>query len=588
MENFPPSRGFSGLSNSLCLGREQGIGHQAKSMIGQLRASTRTIGRRFLSDASGAVKQRPKKHSRLGVLAGFVVGTAGGFYWALNSTLSNPPEFLFPLSSSTRLCDIPSPSYATKWDFELALEELKAHFPEDAISSSVTDIENHTTNNYTLHAPEPSQRPRVVVYPSSTDDVVKVMQIAHEYQVPVVPYGGGTSIEGQYVATRRGITLDLSRMNNVISYNKDDMDITVQAGVGWQDINELVGSDGLMLGPDPGPGATCAGMVACSCSGTNAHHYGTMKENVVNLKLVLPDGQVIKTRRRPKKSSNGYNLTGLLIGSEGTLGIVTEVTVKLHVKPKFETVAVVPFKSINDATVAVTKLIQEGIPLNAVELLDERMMKAINFSGQTSRKWDEQPTLFFKLGSGHKNILNEIIKSVKQVTKDTGGQSFQVARNEQECTELWSARKSIFWSSIDYGRSVISPDVKVWSTDVAVPMSNLSRMIEETVKDCDASGLYTTIVGHVGDGNFHCLLMYDSKDEKLAMDLADRMVTRSLKYDGTCSGEHGIGTSKRHHLVQELGEDTIDVMRKIKMAIDPLRIMNPDKIFKIDPNDRAK
>lgn len=545
-----------------------------------------TAARRYASTS----KPHPSSTTRwrLGALAGFVAGGCTGFYWALNSTLADPPEFLFPHSSATRLRDVPSPTYGSQWDFDLALERLKTVLPQEAISLSRNDIELHTTNNYTLHAPHEHQRPRVVVYPTSTEQVVLVMKAAHEFRIPVVPYGGGTSIEGQYIATRRGITLDLSRMNKIVSYNKADLDITVEAGVGWMEINELVKPDGLMLGPDPGPGASCAGMVACSCSGTNAYQYGTMKENVVNLTVVLADGKVIKTKRRPKKSSNGYNLTGLFIGSEGTLGVVTEATVKLHVKPKHETIAVVPFNNISDATQAVTKLIQQGITLNAVELLDERMMKAINFSGQTSKKWPELPTLFFKLASGNQKILNEIIKDVKNVTHEHGSRGFQVARNAQECDELWSARKSIFWSSIDYGRATISPDIKVWSTDVAVPISNLSKMIDETVSDCDRSGLYTTIVGHVGDGNFHCLLMYNEKDERAATALGDRMVDRALKYDGTCSGEHGIGNSKRHHLVKELGEETIDVMRKIKMSMDPLRIMNPDKIFKIDPNDRAK
>lgn len=519
-----------------------------------------------------------------GVFAGSLIG----FYFALNNTFSHPPEFLFPHSSTTSLADIPPPQYGNKWDFDLAVEAIRKILPPTAISTTEADIESHTKNNYTVHSPEDHQRPRIVVYPTTTDEVSQVVKIAHEYRIPIVPFGGGTSIEGQYISTRRGITLDLSRMDKVISYNKDDLDITVQAGVGWQEINEIVGVDGLMLGPDPGPGATCAGMVACSCSGTNAYRYGTMKEAVVNLTVVLADGTVIKTKRRPKKSSNGYNLTGLMVGSEGTLGIVTEATVKLHVKPKFETVAVVPFDTLGDATRAVVKLIQEGTPLNAVELLDERMMKAINFSGQTSRKWDERPTLFFKLGSGNQKILNEIAKDVKTITKEFKAHRFQVARNKVEQDELWSARKSIFWSSIDFGRSQISQDVKIWSTDVAVPISNLAKVIEETVEDCDKSGLYTTIVGHVGDGNFHCLLMYDKNDEPAAMKLADRMVVRALEHEGTCSGEHGIGNAKRHHLQMELGEETIDAMRKLKLAMDPLRILNPDKIFKIDPNDSAK
>jgi D-lactate dehydrogenase (cytochrome) len=522
---------------------------------------------------------------RIRIVAGIVAGAAIGFYFSMNQTFKNPPEFLFPHSSKTSLNDIPSPSYGTKWDYDLAKEKLIALLGDEHVSNTSNDIENHSTNSYTLHEPTPDQRPKLIVYPGSTEDVSAILKIVHDFKIPVLAYGGGTSIEGQYISTRRGIVIDMSRLNKIIKINKDDLDITVQAGVTWQEINEAVDEYGLLFGPDPGPGAQIGGSIATSCSGTNASRYGTMKENVVNLTVVLADGSIIKTQRRPKKSSNGYNLNSLFVGSEGTLGIVTEATVKLHVKPKYETIAVATFNTIVEATDTVTELIQNGIQPNAVELLDERMMACINFAND-SAQWDVKPTLFFKLGNNNQKILKEIINEVQAISKRNKGLSFKFAKNKEQQFELWQARKSIFWSSIDYGRSQISPNVKIWSTDVAVPISNLSKMIQDTLDDSEKSGLYTTIVGHVGDGNFHCLVMYDEEDRQRAMALADRMVDRALYYEGTCSGEHGVGYAKRHHLQKELGVDTIDVMRKIKLSLDPLRILNPDKIFKIDPFDK--
>ncbi|KAH3680426.1 hypothetical protein WICMUC_000357 [Wickerhamomyces mucosus] len=523
-------------------------------------------------------------NTRLRILAGFLGGSLCGFYLSMNQTLSNPPEFLFPHSSTTKVKDIPSPQYGSKWDFDLAVEELKLILKEDQISKDFHDLESHSTNDYALHPPDPDQRPKLIVYPGSTEEVSEVIKIAHEYRIPVIPFGGGTAIEGQFISSRSStIIIDLSRMDKIVSYNKHDLDVTVQSGVEWQELNSIVGEDNLMIGCDPAPGALIGGMVNTSCSGTNAFRYGTMKENVVNLTVVLADGTVIKTQNRPKKSSNGYYLTGLFIGSEGTLGVITEVTLKLHVKSRFETVAVATFDSILDASKCVTEIIQHGIKPNAIELLDERMMECINYSTQS--KWEHKPTLFFKIGSNNSKILKETIKEIQSFAKKYGNKKFILSKNEKEQTQLWSARKAIFWSSIDYGRAQISKDVKIWSTDVAVPISNLPKMIKDTVEDCNQSGLYSTIVGHVGDGNFHCLLMYLPHQSEEAQGIIDRMVDRSLFYDGTCSGEHGIGYSKRDQLEKELGIG-IDLMRKIKFSLDPLKIMNPDKIFKIDPHDR--
>ncbi|ODQ61044.1 hypothetical protein WICANDRAFT_83292 [Wickerhamomyces anomalus NRRL Y-366-8] len=542
---------------------------------------------RFLASSAKSTKTDAKSPSRVLLISVFTTGAIVGFYFAVRKVFNNPPEFLFPSSSKTELADLPSPQYANLLEFKVAKDKFLELLGKENVSETSNDIETHTKNNYTLHEPEPNEKPQLILYPSSTAQVSDIMKIAHDFKIPIVPFSGGTSIEGQYISTRQPcIIVDLSKLNKIIKFNEKDLDITVGAGVSWLDINEYLETFGLMFGPDPAPGALIGGMIGTSCSGTNAMRYGTMKENVVNLTVVLADGSIIKTKQRAKKSSNGYNLTNLFIGSEGTLGIVTEATVKLHIKPKYETVAVVSFNSIVDATDTVTDLISQGVQLNAVELLDEKMMSCINYSNQTSKKWDVKPTLFFKIGNNNSKILKELIKDVQNISKSHNYHNFQFAKNETQQVELWSARKSIFWSSIDYGRSQVSPDVKIWSTDVAVPISNLSSMIEETIKDTEQTGLYTTIVGHVGDGNFHCLVMYDVKDSTKAMALVDRMTERSIKYEGTCSGEHGIGVSKRSHLELELGTDTIDVMRKIKLSLDPLKIMNPDKIFKIDPSDK--
>ncbi|CCH43484.1 D-lactate dehydrogenase [cytochrome],mitochondrial [Wickerhamomyces ciferrii] len=561
------------------LGSGLGGGFGARRLI---QTESKQVG----SSSGSAGKKQNKNNNGLLITVGVATGSIFGFYFAMKQTLANPPEFIFPHSSKTDLNDIPSPNYANYIEFQLAKEKFIEILGQDSVSELENDIETHTKNNYTLHEPKPHEKPQLILYPTSTEQVSDIMKIAHDYQTPIIPFCGGTSIEGQYISSRQPcVIIDLSKINQIKHFNKSDLDITVGAGTSWLDINEYLDEYGLMLGPDPAPGALIGGMIGTSCSGTNAMRYGTMKESVINLTVVLADGSIIKTKQRAKKTSNGYNLTNLFIGSEGTLGIVTEATLKLHIKPKFETIAVVSFNSILDATNAVTQLISEGVQLNAVELLDERMMSCINFSKQTSKVWDEKPTLFFKIGSNNSKILNELIKDVQKISKNHNYYKFQFAKNESQQQELWSARKSIFWSSIDYGRSQISPNVKIWSTDVAVPISNLSSMIEETIKDTKETGLYTTIVGHVGDGNFHCLVMYDEKDVDKAMSLVNRITERSIKFEGTVSGEHGIGMSKRSHLEKELGIETIQVMRKLKLSLDPLRILNPDKIFKIDPKD---
>lgn len=326
-------------------------------------------------------------------------------------------------------------------------------------------------------------------------------------------------------------------------------------------------------------------MVGTSCSGTNAARYGTMKENVISLTVVLADGTVVKTKRRPRKSAAGYNLNGIFIGSEGTLGVVTEATLKLNVKPKYQDVAVVSFPSITNAADAVADFVSGGLQLDAMELLDDRMMHFVNDSGETSMTYDEAPTLMLKIGGNSKAGLKSSVATVKDICAKHADKTFKFAESEEEKYELWNARKVALWSTISYGQNHIDKNIHLWTTDVAVPMSNLSKCLDETKKDVEATGLETSIVGHVGDGNYHCFLLFKDEEHDKAAAAVERMVTRALKMEGTVTGEHGVGYGKKGYLRQEVNPETIDTMRKIKMALDPYRILNPDKIFDIDPTD---
>lgn len=540
---------------------------------------------RFYSNTNGFKEATSKTSLILGSTLLFGSGLVAGGYVKSKQLASSPSENLFPLSSITPLESLNSPEFGTKKDFTTAFEEIKAVIGGDHVSTDSGVLADHSDTYWNTHHAAPGQKPFAVVFPGSTEEVSEIMKICSKYKVPVVPFSGGTSLEGHFIPVRGGISVDLNRMNQVLAIHDSDLDAVVQPGVPWEDLGDTLSEKGLMFGCDPGPTAEIGGMVATSCSGTNAARYGTMKDNVLGLTVVLPDGTVVKTRKRPRKSSAGYNLTNLFVGSEGTLGIVTEVTLKLHVKPLHESIAAVSFDTVEDAANSVEEIVGHGIQVNAVELMDDRMMNCINLAGLTTRKWHEKPTLFFKLGGGTKPLVDELIKSVRAITTKNHSKTFEFAHDDDEKLELWQARKVALWSTIDYGRTK-DPDIQLWTTDVAVPVSKLSAVLKETQADIRDSGLTATMVGHVGDGNFHAFLLYTKSERKTAEDLVDKMVKRALSYEGTCTGEHGVGFGKREYLREELGEDTVSLMRKIKMAIDPLRIMNTDKVLHIDPNEK--
>ncbi|KAL8795824.1 MAG: hypothetical protein Q9195_001704 [Heterodermia aff. obscurata] len=448
---------------------------------------------------------------------------------------------------------------------------------EEHVSTKESDLQYHSGSDWSSYTTKEHEKPFLVVFPSSTEEVSKIMKICHERTIPVTAYSGGTSLEGQFSVTRGGICMDFSRMDKILKLHKEDLDVIVQPALGWELLNEELGREGLFFPPDPGPGAKIGGMVGTGCSGTNAYRYGTMRDWVLSLTVVLADGTIIKTRQRPRKSSAGYDLTRMFIGSEGTLGLVTEATLKITVKPKSESVAVASFNTIREAASCVTKVVGEGIPIAAVEILDDVQMRCINESGSTSRTWKEAPTLFFKF-SGTNSAVKEQIGLVQRLAKTKGSKSFDFAKNVDEAAELWSARKEALWSVVAKRRD---ENDHVWTTDVAVPISRLPDIIEETKEDMSRSGLLAAMVGHVGDGNFHAILLFNEKERKIAEDVVHRMVKRAVDMEGTVTGEHGVGLIKRDYLAHETSESTVDAMRKLKQAFDPLCILNCDKIVRV-------
>jgi len=457
---------------------------------------------------------------------------------------------------------------------------LRVALGEDAISTDDEDLRAHGYSEWS--SINIDQLPVAVAYPKSTEEVSEVAKICHKYRMPMVPYSGGSSLEANFSAPYGGMSVDFSYMDKVLTLHEDDMDVVVQPSVPWMSLNDQIKHSGLFFPVDPGPSARIGGMVGTSCSGTNAVRYGTMKDWVINLTVVLADGTIIKTRKRPRKSSAGYNLTNLFVGSEGTLGLVTEITLKLTVIPQETSVAVVTFPTIRDAAAAASKIMRAGVPVAAMEIMDEVQMNVINRSGTTKKKWKEVPTMFFKF-SGTKAGVQENVAMVKSIAKRHHCGGFDFAMGAEEQATLWSARKEALWSML----ALRKDNDEVWSTDVAVPLSRLPDIIEISKKELDELGLFASILGHIGDGNFHESILYDSKNpkERAAVEKCIHdMVDRALEMDGTCTGEHGVGLGKKDSLVKELGLDTIGVMQNIKAALDPLWLMNPGKIIDL-PSD---
>ncbi|MFC5303089.1 FAD-binding oxidoreductase [Azospira restricta] len=422
-----------------------------------------------------------------------------------------------------------------------------------------------------VHAPEP---PDAVAFAESPDEVAAIVRLCREHRVPVIPYGAGSSVEGHLLAVRGGVSIDLSGMNRVLAIHAEDLDATVQAGVTRKQLNEALKGTGLFFPIDPGADASLGGMAATRASGTNAVRYGTMRENVMAMTVVLADGRIIRTGGRAKKSSAGYDLTRLFVGSEGTLGIVTELTVRLYPVPEAMSAAVCTFPDVDAAVNTVIQTIQMGVPVARIELLDALTLTAINRFSKTTLP--ERPTLFFEF-HGSATAVAEQAEFVQQIAGEHGGEHFQWATRPEERTRLWQARHDAYFACLQ-----LKPGGRAFPTDVCVPISRLAECIAATNADLAQVSIPIMLFGHVGDGNFHLVVLVDPANEKEMAEaewINERVVERALAMEGTCTGEHGIGLGKKKFMLREHGDGAVDVMRALKRALDPDDLLNPGKIL---------
>ncbi len=451
---------------------------------------------------------------------------------------------------------------------ETVTRALQAAFGNRVVTSLAVRQQHANTLTWVENQP-----PDVVVYPQTTEEVARIVRLCAEHRVPIIPFGTGTSFEGHTNAPFGGVSVDTSMMKAVIAVHAEDLDCVVEPGVTRKQLNEHLRDMGLFFPIDPGADASLGGMVGTRASGTNAVRYGTMKDNVLALTVVTPNGDVVRTSRRAKKTSAGYDLTRLFVGSEGTLGIVTEITLKLHGIPEAISAGVCPFPSVRAACDATIVTIQSGLPVARIELLDEAQVRACNLYSKLNLP--ETPLLFVEF-HGTEAGVKEQAERFGEIAAEYGGGPFDWATRAEDRSRLWQARHDAYWASM-----ALRPGAKGVSTDVCVPISRLAECVEATKRDIEETGLVAPIVGHVGDGNFHVLPLVDMDDDgdvARAKAFVERLVDRALAMEGTCSGEHGVGQKKMKYLEAEHGPEALDLMRVLKRAIDPLDIMNPGKI----------
>ena len=456
----------------------------------------------------------------------------------------------------------------SKSGFQDARELLRSLLA-DRLSMSEYDIESHARDE-SFHPPA---APDAVAFPKSNEEVASIVRICHEHSVSVIPFGAGTAVEGHVQATRGGVSLDLSRMDRILDLQPDDLDCRVQAGIRRIALNDQLEKHGLWLPVDPGADASIGGMAATGASGTTTVRYGTIRENVLGLTCVLADGRIVHTGGRARKSSAGYDLTKLMLGSEGTLGVITEVQLKLNPLPEAVSAAVCSFPDIGESVETVIEILQSGIPVARCELLDESSMRAVNSYAKLS--YEDAPTMFFEF-HGTPASVREQAQQSGEIAAEHGGSDFQWTRERERREKLWHARHHAY-----YAIKALRPGSYGWVSDVCVPISKLADSITSTQGDVVEARLLAPILGHVGDGNFHAIFLVDpeNKDEMArATRVSGRMVERALAMGGTCTGEHGIGIGKREALIQQHG-DGVEVMRLLKRALDPAGILNPDKIL---------
>ncbi|XP_054749418.2 probable D-lactate dehydrogenase, mitochondrial [Lytechinus pictus] len=455
-----------------------------------------------------------------------------------------------------------------------AKESIAAIVGSQNVSSAEAVREQHN-HDESYHIPVSS--PDLVVWPRTTEEVSHVVQICRDHQAPIIPFGTGTGLEGGVLAPPGSVCIDLTKMDEILDLHTEDFDVTVQPGVTRLALNHHLKDHGMWFPIDPGADASLGGMAATGASGTNAVQYGTMKENVLNLEVVLPDGSILHTAgkgSRPRKSSAGYNLTSLFVGSEGTLGIITKATLKIYGMPEMMMSAVCCFDTVSAAVDSVTQVLQCGVPIARIEFLDENSVDATNKFSDLNNKL--APTLFLEFHGSEASIKSQI-ETVGDIVAMNGGSNFEWATKMEDRNKLWKARHDIWYASL-----AVRPGCKGLSTDVCVPISHMPRVILETIDDLKRMGFIYAIVGHVGDGNFHCVLLLDKDNDddfKKAKEFTSILGRRAISAGGTCTGEHGIGLGKKDLLTEEIGDVGIHVMKQIKHTIDPLNIMNPGKVL---------
>ena len=437
--------------------------------------------------------------------------------------------------------------------------------------STSDSVREHHSHGESWHAPGV---PDCVVFPTSTEEVSQIVKLCAEHRTPIVPFGMGSSLEGHVNAIHGGVSIDMTRMTKVLRLSPEDLDITVEAGLTRLKLDAHLKNTGLMFPVDPGADATIGGMAATRASGTTAVRYGTMRDNVLGTTVVLAGGRVIKTGGRARKSSSGYDLTKLMVGSEGTLGVITELTLRLSGRPEVVRAAVCPFTSMEGAAKTVIQAIQLGIPVARIEIIDEVQLRVVNAYSKTN--YPLAPTLFFEFHGISDVSVDDQIRAVEEIAREHGAKEFRWAASLEDRNTLWQARHNAYYAAV-----ASRPGARAWTTDICVPISHLAECILETQEDLKASKIEAPLVGHAGDGNFHLIIMLNP-DDKTEFDtvtgISERLVKRALKFGGTCSGEHGVGFGKLKYLDAEHGA-ALDVMRSIKRAMDPNNLMNPGKLI---------
>jgi D-lactate dehydrogenase (cytochrome) len=440
----------------------------------------------------------------------------------------------------------------------------------DRVSTS-DSVREHHSHGESWHEPG---LPDCVAFPVSTEEVAAIVKLCAEHRRPIVPFGMGSSLEGHVNAIHGGVSIDLTRMTKVLRLSPEDLDIAVEAGLTRLKLDAHLKNTGLMFPIDPGADATIGGMAATRASGTTAVRYGTMRDNVLGLTVVLADGRIIKTGGRARKSSSGYDLTRLFVGSEGTLGVISELTLRLYGRPEAVRAAVCPFESMAGAANTVIQTIQLGIPVARIEIIDEAQLRVVNAYSKTN--YPLAPTLFFEFHGTSEVAVEDQIRAVEEIAREHGAKGFKWASSLEDRNTLWQARHNAYYATV-----ASRPGARAWTTDICVPISHLAECILETQADLKEANVVAPLVGHAGDGNFHLIIMLDPADRnefETITRISERLVERALKFGGTCSGEHGVGIGKLKYLAAEHGE-ALDVMRSIKRAIDPNNLMNPGKLI---------